>query len=871
MKLDLYTRLYLWMASHRRLVLGMTLLITVASLVISSRIDLEEDVLAILPRHDQIVDNYQYAIRKFRQIDRVYFDVGISHADSDKLEQAADELYAGLATNKAYVRIVYRIEIQGQDKVVKFLTGALPNLFTEADAMALAPKLEPAAVREYLTVMRRKLAGVEGMVLKEVVAADPVSMSGLVVAKVLPLQTGFNDAQLADGRITSGDGCHVLLMAEPKVPSSNSGENAALVHDMLQLAEDVERHFPGVHVAITGGHRMTVDNATMIKSDATRCIFLGMAAMLVLCLTAYRRRWLALVTFLPSLFGTLIAGVVLALWQHHLSAIATGFATIAIGITVDYAIYVIYHLDNAAGLDSEGVGRQVGRLVLPISMGALTTMAAFVVMASSPMHGYQQLGVFGAVGVFFSAAFALLILPLLVPIPKQSGQAPLWLTRLMERFHGWQSHRRPWLLVAVLLLSLVTALGARRLRFEGDITKLNGITESTQRDDDLIRKTWGDALGMTLVVARGVTEDEALAQNDRAAEILSRAPGVTGVYSLASVCPSRAVQESNIRRWQEFWTPARREELHRTLQQAGGELGFRPDAFAPFWQRLDENPVILTLEDFRGTPFEQALNERVALAPGDNAVSTLLKVEDHTKIGRLRQELSGMILLDQKNFAEHIAYLAKEGLGRFALWTVILVTAIVYLSLGSIELVVATLLPLAFALLWTFGVMGWLGLAIDMMNSVLVIFIIGIGEDYSVFMMTSKLDEWRGSSTTAGGDQRFGGDLGTDDDFWFRGAGIRAASGAVLHGHNSIAGDGVRVCRHAHPDTPVHGFAVVQRAAAWLPALVAFDRHGVGVAASGSQRGVSLRNPAALLEIICARHRGRQVAPRHPMDGARRR
>ena len=64
-------------------------------------------------------------------------------------------------------------------------------------------------------------------------------------------------------------------------------------------------------------------------------------------------------------------------------------------------------------------------------------------MAGSPMHGYQQLGVFGAVGVLFSAAFALLVLPLLVPIPKQSGQAPLWLTRAMEGFHGWGSRGRP--------------------------------------------------------------------------------------------------------------------------------------------------------------------------------------------------------------------------------------------------------------------------------------------------------------------------------------------------------------------------------------------------------------------------------------------
>jgi 1-acyl-sn-glycerol-3-phosphate acyltransferase len=113
-----------------------------------------------------------------------------------------------------------------------------------------------------------------------------------------------------------------------------------------------------------------------------------------------------------------------------------------------------------------------------------------------------------------------------------------------------------------------------------------------------------------------------------------------------------------------------------------------------------------------------------------------------------------MIVLDHKAFADHIAGLAKSGLGQFALWTAVVVAAILYLTLASIELVVVTLLPLAFGLLWTFGAMGWLGLKIDLMNSVFVIFIIGAGEDYGVFLVTNKLDEWRGrpprtSATTA--------------------------------------------------------------------------------------------------------------------------
>ncbi len=744
MKPDLYTRLYLWLVARRWQVLLVMLGVAVVGVGVSLRIDLDEDILSALPEHDQLVDEYKYALRKFRQIDRVYLDVGATNGNAERLGEAADAVFATLNADPAYQRVMYRLEGGGQQQVIDFLTGALPNLFTEADAQALAKKLEPGEVREYLTVIRRKLAGPEGMVLKNIVAADPVGMSALVVAKVLPLQTGFGDSQIVDGRITSGDGHHILLMAEPKLPSSNSQASEALVKDLVRMAREVEGRFPGVHVAITGGHRMSVDNATFIKSDATRCIVLGMVSMLVLCLTAFRRRWLALLAFLPSLFGTLIAGVVLSLWQHHLSAIAMGFATIAIGITVDYAIYVIYDLDDAGGRDRAAIGRHLGRLVFPITIGALTTIAAFLVMISSPMHGYQQLGIYGAIGVAFSAAFALIILPLLVPNDKKRGQPPLWLTRALESFYAWRERKIFWLLGLVAVLTVLGVMGLKKVRFEGDLAALNGITESTKQDEALIRQTWGDALGMTMVLARGKTEEEALRQNDRAAELLAHEPGVSEVYSLSSICPAKASQEASIRRWHEFWTPARRVALRQTLEQTGQELGFRNDAFAPFWQRLEGEPVILTLALFRGTPLQQVMNERVALAPDDNAVSTLIKLEDKSLVPALREKLSGMIVLDQRSFANHIADMTKNGLGRFALWTGVIVTAILYLSLASTELVLATLLPLGFGLLWTFGAMGLLGLPIDMINSVFVVFVIGIGEDYSLFLVTSKLDEWRG-------------------------------------------------------------------------------------------------------------------------------
>src|SRR6267154_891605 len=158
MKHDVYTRFYLWLFAHRPLVFGLTAFLTLICLFLSTRINLEEDIMAMLPQHDQLVDDYRYTLRKLRHIDRVFIDIGSTNTDSEILAHAADELYESLATNADFVRITYKVEMTGQRKVLDFLTGALPNLFTAEDAGALEAKLDPKSIREYLTVMRRKLA-----------------------------------------------------------------------------------------------------------------------------------------------------------------------------------------------------------------------------------------------------------------------------------------------------------------------------------------------------------------------------------------------------------------------------------------------------------------------------------------------------------------------------------------------------------------------------------------------------------------------------------------------------------------------------------------------------------------------------------------
>jgi SAM-dependent methyltransferase len=69
---------------------------------------------------------------------------------------------------------------------------------------------------------------------------------------------------------------------------------------------------------------------------------------------------------------------------------------------------------------------------------------------------------------------------------------------------------------------------------------------------------------------------------------------------------------------------------------------------------------------------------------------------------------------------------------------------LLFLLLGRIELVLITLLPMAAGVFWTLGTLGLLGQPIDMANFIFVIFVIGVGGDYSLFMVMAELEPLRG-------------------------------------------------------------------------------------------------------------------------------
>lgn len=769
---DWLIRLHLWLARHRWALAIAVVIFTLAAIFSGQRLRLNEDYTDMLPMSDPAVAGYVEALKHIRQAERLFVDVQTLTTNAAQLAEAADAMTAALREVKGLTDIRDRFDAADLQQVFEQWQTELPTLLNSNELAALESKLQPSEIEKRLAWMKKSMSQPQGLMVKDVVQRDPVGLSDAVAARWRALQAGVGDAQLVAGRITSPDGCHVLISAVPAFRSSELTRSRPLIAAVLETAREVEERFPkgAVRIAVTGAHRSALDNAAVIREDTKRTAGIAVIAVAVLLVSAFRRRWFALLGLLPTVFGALGTMVVFYLTGDPVSAVALGCGSILIGVTDDYGVCMLYYLDDTRPGDRPTLARGIVQLVPMLIFGALTTMAAFFVMLISPVSGHRQLGLFGAVGVALAVLFAVLVLPVFMPTGGAKARGALPVTRMLERLFAWRARRARFVLPLVLVFSVVCGFGLVRLRFDGDFSRMNGVTVATRNDDDLIREVWGKALSLTSVLVRGSNLDEALQKNEQVRAVLHSLQddrAIEAFSSIAPVLPSVRTRQANARDWQAFWSGSRRAELSNALTKATAKLGFRTAAFHPFLQRLgDANglPGVSPADpssvpedgSIGGTPgstlselrANRLLADYVSEQDGQVYILTLAKAPSRANYDRLRavvlQAIPDALFLNKIAMADDVLRVAKRGLPLFGGLVAALNAMLLYVLLGRLNLVAITLLPMAAGVFWTLGVMGLMAVPVDMANFIFVIFIIGVGGDYSLFLVTAELESLRG-------------------------------------------------------------------------------------------------------------------------------
>ncbi|MEJ2201407.1 MAG: MMPL family transporter, partial [Desulfuromonadaceae bacterium] len=726
--------LYRFFVPRRGVLFLLTLLLLGSGLAGLSRLQIRDDIEAMLPDDSSVV------AEDFRRLQQAPFArkvlislTGNQLTGTANLLSATDALAAALSTDY-FTHVVTGPLALGDNHLPDWLEQSLPLLLGPEDLQRIAGRLTLEQVQVQLETGYRRLLSPDGWLLKRAFRRDPLELRQLGLEK-LRFVNPISKTRLRDGHFFSADGRSTLIIADSPVSITDSGAGSRLLEQFRQVADGVLPK--GISARLVSGHAYTVANAEAIQRDLFIVLSLSTLGLAVLFLL-FLRSWRALFVFLLPLSVLGLAAVAISWCYPVVSGVTLGFGAVLLGITVDYGLHVYFALRRA----EEAAETALGRVCRPILFGAATTLAGFAVLLGSNLPGQRQLAVFAITGISAALLLALIVLPHLVaadwrpvsrPLRRQPGAVP-------RRWSG------PVILLWLAVM-MVCAWKLTAVPINGELRSLSLVPAELRAAEEEVRQTWGELRSMAMIFAEGGNLQEALGANDLLFEFLRRRLPEAQLVSLAPLLPALATQSANGQRWREFWQQ-QRDPLRQLLRQAGRARGFSEDAFAPFWAGLQRQPEMVTPETLRRLGFGDLLD--ALLLQQDGRVQLLTLVPDSPQLAALFAADAplppGIHLVSQGRFGRQIGDAIRADFLRFIGLAGGAVLLMVVLLLRRPGQVLLALLPVLTGLVVMLGTMGWLGMEFNLFNIVATILVIGLAVDYGIFMVCREEED--GERTT---------------------------------------------------------------------------------------------------------------------------
>ena len=300
-------------------------------------------------------------------------------------------------------------------------------------------------------------------------AAIPQKLSGAVdPTEIIRLQ--MDPLGLLPSRDISGSGIPAgFLIVTPFQELSDSRADATMV-DALRAALRVSQ---AGELLLTGRPVFNADISRQMKSDMT--LMVGAAVLLLggafylFYRTLRPLGWIILFQLFALLAGLIAARI----FFGGLNVISIGFASILLGVGMDYSILVYHHFGSPHRDDP----RVWNTLQRAICFSACVTASAFYCLALTNFPALEQLGVLVGTGLLASALMAIWQLRLI--LATQPLLAPPVLFQASDRASSWILRHRGLLLGAGLAL-LFSILWLRPWTenagfYQGDLDRLRPV------------------------------------------------------------------------------------------------------------------------------------------------------------------------------------------------------------------------------------------------------------------------------------------------------------------------------------------------------------------------------------------------------------
>ena len=744
----MYQKLLDSFLKHRWIVLIIVAIIWLLAIYSATGLKLDENIMNLLPDNDERISAYREIYDTFNPMNAVFIDLALTDekGDLDLLISSADSIYNEFQKSQYFNKIIYRWQIQDLQQALNVLTEYRSVLITKQDSVEIQNKLNESYIRERIRQWKRTMMETPSPFLVKQFINDPLDINSILQKKLSSSQAGNENITVYQGRLFNKSKNHILMIAQPQFKSTDTGNGRKLIEFLDSKFNQLEKQTQNkIDVSYLSAHRFSIENANRIQSDIQRTVSLALIAIIILSLLVYSRPILMVLTLLPALFGSAISLGLIRWFDPTISAIIIGSGAMLIGITVDYGIHFLYHFDQASSLDiKKSQGGVISRLLKPLVLSAGTTITAFIALQFSNLPGYRQLSWFVVLGIFGALVFVIFILPLLVNQSTKIKKSLVPVQNIFPILFKFILNKRILVLVILVLLTILAVPGFIQLEFDGDVQNLNALSPAIQSDIQKIKNEYGNILSSTLLMVQANSIDEALQKNEIISQFVSNKFSDQQIKlssMVTSLLPSLKNQNQNRDRWNNLFNPNQIQRLSLLLKKAARESGMREGVFDQFIKNLQSKSDYIGYKKYEGTLLENILGNVIQSDSNQTCILSNVEVHSNEEMKGLSQTIKKLdvnaFIYDGKSFVIQIVDLILSELERIGIIAFILVLVFISFSIRNIKSILVITVPLLISIFWTFSILGWLGIKINIINSIISVFIFGLVIDYSIFLVSS--------------------------------------------------------------------------------------------------------------------------------------
>ncbi len=709
------------------------------------KLKLEEDITKSIPGSKEYI-NLMIKQSKLtnKLILNIYLTDTLAEVDPDQLITYANELADSLK-NKNFSpfisRMTFRLDEGAMDEIMNSIRNHLPIFLDEDDYTKIDTLISPVNIKKSLEKNYRTLLSPSGFALKKFILEDPIGLSAVAYNKMKQFQVDENYT-VYNGFIFTKDKRHLMCFIDPVFLSSETSKNTAFINILDQLINQLsEKNKHKIATEYYGACAVGVGNATQIKKDIIITVSISILIILLFVGWVFRSGSIPFISFLPAVFGGGIAMAFLYLIKSSVSTIALAVGSVLLGIIVDYALY-FFSLYKTKG----NVREVLNDLSITIFLCSFTTAIAFFSLLFVDSEVLHDLGLFAGFSILGAAFFSLFILPHLIKQKK-----PQTITNnkksIIDRIAGYSFEKNIFLILCIILITGLSVFTYKKADFEKDMYSMNYLPVHLKTAEDHLNHISKISQKSIYVVAVGKDLNQAIKNHSKIIPLLNdlKNKGLIQNFSNpGAVVIADSVQKSKIKRWNNYWTEKKKNDLQTTLNNYSKKIGFQTNAFPHFISFLNKD--FKPISEPESKKIKQTFVEDMITQTGNvTMVTTLLKVNlnDREKVFASLSNIPDITIIDKLKITSDFIESIKKDFEMLVNLCLIFVTLVLIISFGRIELGLIAAIPMFASWFVTLGIMGLTGIKFNIFNILISTFIFGLGVDYSILMMRGLLLEYQ--------------------------------------------------------------------------------------------------------------------------------